>query len=216
MNLNKGLILVVISIIACSTVFAGGAQKGKTILFEDGWENLKPIEGEKQTGNFTSFSLLGEPKQRPNKKWTCTWANWGMLGTDGHVTRGVVMVANRQVNDDWLISEEIDLNDCKKPVLDIEGYSKYGTEKSNSLKVLISTNFSGGVKSANWDELPLESFHKNKNAPNKQAQIRHIDLKKYVGKKVFIAFRSIHKSENLRNLSRITSLAKVEVVAFKK
>jgi hypothetical protein len=121
------------------------------------------------------------------------------------------MVPNKLENDDWLISEEIDLNNCKKPVLNIEAYSKYGTDTGNDLKVLISTNYKGDVESANWKELYLESIHKQN-----QAQFRRIGLKKYIGKKIVVAFRSIHKGKSLKNLTRTTFLSKVTVIAVKK
>jgi len=184
---------------------------GKTTLFEDGWQSLKPLEGENQTGNFTAISLIGEPVQAANKKWTCAWGNWSVNGTDGEVKRGLVMVPDKQENDDWLVSTQIDLDACKKAVLNIEGYSKYGTDAGNDFKILISVDYKGDVEAANWDEMWLESFHKQN-----QAQVREISLKKYRGQKVVVAFRSIHKGKSLKNLTRTTFLSKVSVIAVKK
>ena len=193
------------------STFAKDKTKGKTVLFEDGWQELKPVEGENQTGNFTAISLKGEPEQSDNKKWLSSWGNWSVNGTDGESKRGVIMIPNKLENDDWLISEEINLNDCKKPELNIEAYSKYGTDTGNDLEVLISKNYNGDLESVNWDELYVESFHKQN-----QAQLRCINLKKYIGKKVVVAFRSIHKGKSLKNLTRTTFLSKVTVIAVKK
>jgi len=205
------LLLVAFLSFSSATTFAKDKNKGKTVLFEDGWQELKPLEGENQTGNFTCFSLIGEPEQSANKKWTSSWGNWTVNGTDGETKRGVIMVPNKLENDDWLISEEIDLNACKKPVLNIEAYSKYGTDAGNDLKVLISTNYNGDVESANWDELYMESIHKQN-----QAVIQRINLKKYLGGKIVVAFRSIHKGKSLKNLTRTTFISKVTVSAVKK
>jgi len=205
------LLLVSFLSLASVSTFAKDKSKGKTVLFEDGWQELKPLEGENQTGNFTCISLEGEPEQFVNKKWMSSWGNWTVNGIVGESKRGVIMVPNKLENDDWLISKEIDLNACKKPVLNIEAYSKYGTDSGNDLKVLISTNYNGDIESANWDELYLESIHKQN-----QAVGRRIILKKYVGEKVVVAFRSIHKGKSLKNLTRTTFISKVTVSAVKK
>lgn len=217
-NITRGvsavMLVSLLTLTPMLTLAKGAAKdnkKGKVILFEDGWQELKPLEGENQTGNFTCISLIGEPVQSANKKWTSSWGNWTVNGTDGESKRGVIMVPNKLENDDWLISEVIDLNDCKKPVLNIEAYSKYGTDKGNGLKLLISTNYNGDNESANWDELYVESFHKQN-----QAVLQRINLKKYLGEKVVVAFRSIHKDKSLKNLTRTTFLSKVTVSAVKK
>lgn len=206
-------VILLVSFLSFGSIssFAKDKSKGKTVLFEDGWQSLKPLEGENQTGNFTCVSLEGEPEQSDNKKWTSSWGNWTVNGTDGESKRGVVMVPNKQENDDWLISELIDLNDCKNPVLNIEAYSKYGTDAVNDLKLIISTNYNGDVEAADWDELYWESIHKQN-----QAVFQVINLKKYLGEKVVIAFRSIHKGKTLTNLTRTTFLSKVTVIAMKK
>jgi hypothetical protein len=186
-------------------------SKGKIVLFEDAWQEQKAVEGETQTGNFTAISIKGEPVQADNKKWTSGWGNWSVNGTDGNSKRGVVMVPNKSVNNDWLVSESIELKDCKKAELLIEAYSKYGTDGANELKVLISENYEGDVESAQWDELWMESIHKQN-----QAVERKISLKKYMGKSIVIAFRSIHCGKSLKNLTRTCFLSKVKVTAVRK
>lgn len=205
--------ILLVSFLSFGTVssFAKDKSKGKTVLFEDGWQELKPVEGENQTGNFTAISLKGEPQQSANKKWTSSWGNWTVNGIHGESKRGVIMVPNKLENDDWLISEEINLDACKKPVLNIEAYSKYGTDTGNDLKILISTNYNGNVESANWDELYLGNIHKEN-----KAVLQRINLKKYLGRKVVVAFRSIHKGKSLKNLTRTTFISKVTVSAVKK
>jgi len=207
------LILLLSSFIGLGSVstYAKDKNKKRTVLFEDGWQRLKPVKDKKNTGNFKSLSLLGKSVQRSNLKWTGAWCNWTLNGTDGIRKRGVVMIANKQENDDWLISNKIDLRDCKKPVLDFEGYSKYGNLNDNQLTVLITVNYTGSIESTEWDELNFESFHKFK-----YSRARRIDLKKYVGENVVIAFRSKHTSKLLKRLARVTCLSKVEVKAFKK
>ena len=191
--------------------FAKDKSKGKTVLFEDGWQELKPIAGETQTGNFTAISLKGEPVQADNKKWISGWGNWSVNDTDGSSKRGIVMVPGKQVNDDWLVSEIIKLDNCKKAELLIEAYSKYGTDNANELKVLISENYEGDVEKAQWDELWMESIHKQDKAAE-----RIITLKKYMGKSIVIAFRSIHSGNSLKNLTRTCFLSKVKVTAVRK
>ena len=203
-------VLLLVSFLSFGSVSTFAKEK-RTVVFEDGWQRLKPTTGKKNTGNFTSFSLLGEPKQKPNRKWIGAWCNWTLNGSDGIYKRGVIITAGKQENDDWLISKEVDLSNCKKPVLDFEGYSKYGTNKDNHLFVLITTNYTGDVETTEWTELDYESFHKFK-----FARQRRIDLKKYAGKRVRVAFRSTHRSKFLRNLTRTTCLSKVEIKAFKK
>ncbi|MCY1634317.1 choice-of-anchor J domain-containing protein [Marinifilum sp. D737] len=186
-------------------------NKGKVTIFEDGWQELKAVEGEPQTGNFTAISVEGEPVQSDNKKWTSGWGNWSVNGKGGNSKRGVIMVPNRSVNDDWLVSEEIELANCKKAELVIEAYSKYGTDSANELKVLISDNYNGDVEAAQWDELWMESIHKQN-----QAVERKISLKKYMGKSVVIAFRSIHSGKSVKNMTRTTFLSNVKVTAIRK
>lgn len=216
---RRGIIpalLVSLMMFGSASAIAGSSaakekKKGKVVVFSDGWQNLRPAEGEFQTGNFTAISVLGEPKQQDNKKWTGAWGNWTVSGTDGSSKRGVIMVPAKAQNEDWLISSEIDLEGCKKPVLSIEGYSKYGTDNGNELKVMISENYQGDVESANWEEMWMESFHKQN-----QSVTREINLKKYQGKKVVIAFCSSHKGKSLKNLTRTTFISSVQVKAIKK
>ncbi|WP_282015012.1 choice-of-anchor J domain-containing protein [Marinifilum flexuosum] len=186
-------------------------KKGKVMIFEDGWQELKAVEGKHQTGNFTAISITGEPVQSDNKKWTSGWGNWSVNGIDGNSKRGVIMVPNRSVNDDWLVSEKVELANCKKAELLIEAYSKYGTDSANELKVLISDNYNGDIEAAQWDELWMESIHKQN-----QAVERKISLKKYMGKSVVIAFRSIHSGKSVKNMTRTTFLSNVKVTAIRK
>jgi hypothetical protein len=211
--------VVLLVSITCLHSFSGFAvskaekekTKGDVVIFEDGWQEQKPVAGETQTGNFTAISLKGEPVQADNKKWTNGWGNWSVNDIDGSSKRGVVMVPDKQVNDDWLVSEIIGLDNCKKAELLIEAYSKYGTDTANELKVLISENYEGDVETAQWDELWMESILKQD-----QAVERVISLKKYMGKSIVIAFRSIHSGNSLKNLTRTCFLSKVKVTAVRK
>lgn len=187
-------------------------KKGKKlVLFEDGWQELKPVEGESQTGNFTAVSLKGEPVQAANKKWNAGWGNWSVTGVDGESKRGVIMVPNRMENDDWLVSSEIDLGNFKKAELLVEAYSKYGTDSVNELKVLVSADYQGDVETAQWEELWMENIHKQN-----QAVERKLSLKKYAGKKIVIAFRSLQSGKSVKNMTRTTFLSKVNVTAVSK
>ncbi|PXY01700.1 hypothetical protein DF185_09535 [Marinifilum breve] len=206
---------MLISILLLSSTGAWAVNKSskknkgkKVVLFEDGWQELKPVEGESQTGNFSPVSLQGEPEQADNKKWNAGWGNWSVTGVDGESKRGVIMVPNRMENDDYLVSTEIELKNCKKAELLVEAYSKYGTDNVNELKVLISANYNGDVETAQWDELWMESIHKQK-----QAVERKISLKKYLGKNVVIAFRSVQSGKSVKNMTRTTFLSKVNVTA---
>ena len=65
-------------------------------LFEDGWEGLTPVAGEKGLGNMVEYSVIGEPIQSAsNKKWTRGWGNWTVKDIDGASVRGAIMIPQK-------------------------------------------------------------------------------------------------------------------------
>ncbi|PXY01701.1 hypothetical protein DF185_09540 [Marinifilum breve] len=186
------------------------------VVFEDGWDALSAVTGEKNLGNMKEVSLETDPVQASNNKWNYGWGNWGVKDANNESARGAIMIPKKSVNDDWLYAENIDLTNYINSQLDFAAYSKYGTDANNTLELVISENFAGNVETATWINLNFASVH---NFAFSQA--RTIDLSAYDGKIVTIAFR--HKSFLIpedngdpKNLSRTTYIQDFKVSGLRK
>lgn len=185
-------------------------------IFEDGWDELMPAAGETRLGNMIEYSAKEAPKQATNNKWSRGWGNWSVIDQDGVTVRGAVMIPEKTENDDWLIATDVDLTSHVNTYLNLDGYSRYGTSENNTLKLLVSENYSGDVSTAVWEEVSFETFYNFT-----KAQSRVIDLSKFDGKVVTIALR--HESflldsdaGVLTNLTRTSYILNFQVMGTQK
>lgn len=212
MRFKVFLLMTVMFFISVNVSVGQKMKKGKSeVIFEDGWQKQRPSMGITGTGNFKVINLKGEAVQARNKKWKGQWGSWFVRAIDGIVKSGVIMIPNKHISDDWLVSSIIDLKNTNKPFIKIEGYSKYGTDKCNDLEILVSTNYLGNVETATWKSLSMDSFHKLQ-----QSAERYISLKKFKDKEVVIALRSVQSGGASKNMTRTTYISSVRVLSQKK
>lgn len=153
------------------------------IIFEDGWDDINPSQGEKGLGNMMTISSVGDPTQASNSKWTRGWGNWGVINQSGTSVRGAVIIPQKTENDDWLLTPSVNLTDCVQAKLNFAGYSKYGVDASK-LSLLVSENYNGDVDAATWVEVAFDQLPTTSPSAD-----REVDLSQFDGKTVTIALR---------------------------
>ena len=86
----------------------------------------------------------------------------------------------------WLVSSEIDLSEAQNPVLNFDFAFNYlnGNNASDFMKVKVSTDYAGDVKTATWIDLTYDGSRFNRWDFITQS----IDLAQYAGKKITLAF----------------------------
>lgn len=120
-------------------------------------------------------------------------------------------------NNDWLISDEIDLSDAKDPVLSFDFLYNYGVDSTNTLGILVCT---GGYQSATpqgndpkatpageWETLKKAIYASAANT----AEPMSFSLKDFAGKKIRIAFRATNRLQMNINNSRLYEISNLEV-----
>jgi len=137
-------------------------------LFKDGFES--------SWDNWTKFSVTG------NQVWVLD-TQYGNPGKCAKMTGFEFSTSN--VNDDWLISPEIDLSSVENAQLTFETASKFS---GNPLEVKISSDYNGGdPNTATWTDLSAildidTGFYIWTNSGN-------IDISSFTGGNVHLAFR---------------------------
>lgn len=91
-------------------------------------------------------------------------------------------------SESWLVSDQIDLTESDKPVLTFDGATRFhnGTPEK-FMKVFVSDNFSGDVKTATWTEIQVKNWSDGSNW--NFVNSGELDLSAYKGKKVNVAFK---------------------------
>ncbi len=121
-------------------------------------------------------------------------------------------------NNDWLISDEIDLSGAASPILTFDMFYNYGVDNTNTLAVYVCT---GGYVSApategndvkatpqgEWVVLKKSIFG---NEP-KVAENFTFSLEEYAGKKIRIALRATNRLKQNINNSRMYNISNLEV-----
>ncbi len=121
-------------------------------------------------------------------------------------------------NNDWLISEEIDLSSAKSPILTFDMYYNYGVDNTNILAIYVCT---GGYESApapegndvkatpsgEWIVLKKSIF----GGEPKVAENFTLPLEEYAGQKIRIAFRATNRLKQNINNSRLYNISALEV-----
>lgn len=93
-------------------------------------------------------------------------------------------------SESWIVSPTINLTNAENPELVFDEAMKFlGSDSkiSDNVKVMVSTNFEGDVKTAKWDELEVKNGTKGNSWDF--VTITPISLVKYIGKPVHIAFQ---------------------------
>lgn len=183
------------------------------VVFEDGWDDVSPKAGEKGLGNMTTVSIVGDPVQADNNKWTYGWGNWTVLDLDQVIgSRGAIIIPKKSENDDWLLAENVDLSNCLNSELTFAGYYKYGLD-GQTLKLKVSEDFTGDVTTATWVEISFEAL------ANGNCQERIVDLSQFDGKVVTIALHHetlASSGINIDSATRNHCIYNFEVKALRK
>ncbi|MDO4224568.1 MAG: DUF5689 domain-containing protein [Bergeyella zoohelcum] len=131
-------------------------------LFEDGFTDLS---------NWTAISVKGA------EVWTTT--------TYGNPRPSAYFSANRKENEDWLISNTINLTGYKNSYLSFETDGRYS---GKPLEAYITTNYTGDVATTQWTKLDA-TFDTDMNAFAGFISSGKISLAAYEGKSIRVAFK---------------------------
>ncbi|MFI3279912.1 MAG: choice-of-anchor J domain-containing protein [Rikenellaceae bacterium] len=121
-------------------------------------------------------------------------------------------------NNDWLISDEIDLSGATAPVISFDLFYNYGVDNTNTLAVYVCTSGyeSGATAEGNdvkatpsgeWVVVKKSIFC---NEP-KVAENVTISLSDYAGQKIRFAFRATNRLKQNINNSRMYNISNLEV-----
>jgi len=91
------------------------------------------------------------------------------------------------INEDWLISPEVDLTSQSNLTLQINQTAKYVSDRWDLLNVLISSNYTGDQATADWDVINIQTLPTGNDYVFVNSE--EIDLIAYEGKKIHIAFK---------------------------
>ncbi len=137
-------------------------------------------------GRFNAINVKGE------QQWS-----WASLG-GGTGTMGIVGWQSKYFeNEDWLISEKIDISGSKKTILQFVNAIDY--YKEGFVSVLISENYDqADIHAATWNEIEVPQWKNIDDRTGMEGQYKNvyeesgvIDLSEYDGKKIYIAFKYI-------------------------
>jgi hypothetical protein len=98
------------------------------------------------------------------------------------------------VNEDWLITSQIDLSSLSTVTLNFQSVVRYS---GPSLQVYISSDYSGGNPSldGNWEELSVV-LDTDDSSWSSWTDSGNVDLSSYAGSNVYIGFKYISTSSN--------------------
>ncbi len=121
-------------------------------------------------------------------------------------------------NNDWLISEEIDLTGAKSPVIEFDMFYNYGVDNTNTLAIFVCAegyesvaapegNDVKATPNGEWVAL-VKSIYGNE---PKVAEHFSYSLKDYAGGKVRIALRVTNRLKQNINNTRLFNISNLEV-----
>ncbi|MCG8578841.1 MAG: DUF5017 domain-containing protein [Bacteroidales bacterium] len=147
---------------------------GMATLFEEGFNET--------LGDFELINVTGEQVWQASSYGGDNYAK--MSGYDNGAF----------ANEDWLISPEVDLSNEIDVNLQFRQAINFLNDEWDQIKVLISSDYTGDVAAATWDEIVVE----NKPAGNSWSFVEseEIDLEMYEGEKVYLAFKYLSSSSN--------------------
>ncbi len=139
-----------------------------TPIWEEGFDS--------DLGVFTAFSIIGDQV-------------WGQDSyNDDAYAKMSGYSSGAQDNEDWLISEEIDLTGETEVYLNLKQAINYAGGELGYLQVFISSNFDGAnIASATWDEITLPTMPPGTNWNFVEAGEK--DVSTYAGETINIAFK---------------------------
>ena len=113
-------------------------------------------------------------------------------------------------SESWLVSSEIDLSEAQNPALKFDFAFNFlnGNNASDFMKVKVSTDYAGDVKTATWTDLTYDGSKFN--GWNFIAQ--NVDLAQYAGKKITLAF-AYTSTDQCAPTAEIKNLAIVNAAA---
>jgi len=130
---------------------------------------LSDFQSEQTLLEFETVDVFGD------QEWEATQYGAAMSGYSGGANE----------NEDWLISEEIDLTDNDNALFQVNQVLNYGSYEEVS--VLISKDYSGDITTATWDEIELT------NVPEGNSWTEYLSddysLSAYNGETIRIAFK---------------------------
>jgi len=170
----------------CLTVTIVGLSE--ELIFGDDWDAIAyPAPGAHPLGNFTTISKSGDPVQI-NDKWKNTWGVDAVADASGDKAAGMLMLPNKVENEDWLISDQIDLTEVRDSRLEFTAYSRYAQEERYLFEVYVSTNYTGDVDNANWVKLVIQNIENSGTDHIGIDQV--IDLSQFDGQQIQIGFKT--------------------------
>ena len=143
------------------------------------------IDKETKGGNFAAIDVT-QPAEKVNV-WKFEDGKYGLYWkASGHVGG---REGTDEISEGWLVSESIDLTKAKKPQLSLDMVLNFlkGQKRSDYVNIMVSDNYAGDVKTANWTELKIANWPKGDGYDH--FKMKGIDLSAYNGKKINIAFK---------------------------
>ncbi|WP_430815981.1 choice-of-anchor J domain-containing protein [Carboxylicivirga sp. RSCT41] len=125
-------------------------------------------------GEFTSFNIAGEDLWFAGERYGDFVAEASGYG--------------KGACEDWLVSSEIDLSDSEGVTFQINQYVNYLTSWDD-IAILISTDYSGDVNAATWEEIVVTTKPEGTNHDYVLSEM--VDISAYEGQTCFIAFKYV-------------------------
>lgn len=158
------------------------------VIFEDGWDGLSyPDLQNVEIGNFTSSSLSGDPVLLKTK-WKNVWTLGGVGDDAGTMGPGMLILPNKEENEDWLVTNRVDLTGASNARLEFSAYSRYAQPDRFVFELYVSTDYSGNVETANWVKVEINDIANS--GTDHVASNQMIDLSRFDGQEIYIGFKS--------------------------
>lgn len=90
-------------------------------------------------------------------------------------------------NEDWLVSPELDFSDAANLKIQINQTFRFGNPDNLGLQVLIATDYTGDVESANWEEVTFTNVPTNDN--DEYVLSEDVDISQFDGETVNLALK---------------------------
>lgn len=133
-------------------------------------------------GQFTATSVTGD------QVWV--WDQYG----DGNAKMSGYS-GGAQPNEDWLISQAIDLSGLDEASLHILQAINYLNDQWDQIKIYISTDYNGSdIAGATWDEVTVPNMPSG--ASWDYIASGAIDLSTYLGQSIYVAFKYVSSDTN--------------------
>ncbi|MBN2639467.1 MAG: choice-of-anchor J domain-containing protein, partial [Bacteroidales bacterium] len=153
-------------------------QFGEVTVFSDDFSN--------GLVNFDSVSIVGDQKWY-GSSYTST------SGTD-YFAKISGYSGGAQDNEDWLISPAINLNGYIDAKLEVSQAAKYLNDEWDQIQVLISSDYSGDVTTANWTQVTIDTLPSGSDYTFVSSG--KVDISAYNGMTIHVAFKYLSTTTN--------------------